>query len=323
MSNLEAVSFLPFFLKERETAGTESEKRNKMGVHRVVRIYWTERDMSPFTYGLLRPCIVLPKWLKQDRKKAALVLKHEFMHIKRMDFLFIVLGMVGKTMFFCDPFVHCLVHEYRKSCELACDEAVVHGLDDNDRKDYAELIIQCSAKTVLPTENMISMSRSGEQIQERISKVMEPKKMHCRIGSLIGMALLLCSAAPELAASRTEVVFPVNKESYALIAGLPEHAEILFAGEYGSDLKHMIYFDNAFVDKQGNMYKLSQSTKGICKHEYVKGRQVQHTKSKGSCTVTTFEAYRCIKCAQTLKGRRTNLGHYKRCRHTMKTRRIV
>lgn len=310
--------FCPNFLGERENAGIESEKRDEMGVHRVVRIYWTERNVSPFTYGLLRPCIVLPKWLKLDQKKLSFVLKHEFMHIKRLDFFFVVLGVVGKTIFFWDPFVHWLVYEYRRNCELACDETVIHGLNYNDRKDYAELIIQCSTKTGLSTENIISMSRSGEQIQERISKVMKSKKAHCRIGGVIGMALLLGSAMPEIAASRTEVVFPSNKESYALIAGLPEHAEILFAGKHESGLKRMLYFDNAFVDKQGNMYKLSQSAQGVCKHEYVKGEQVQHAKGRASCTVTTFEAYRCVKCAQTLKRKRIKTEYHEKCLHEIK-----
>src|SRR5579862_382626 len=94
----------------------------------------------PVTVGWLRPKILLPlEWREWDRAKLDAVLCHESAHSRRRDGLTAALTGVNRCLFWFHPAAWWLERRLWLLAELACDEACVAVI--GDQESYAQLLL--------------------------------------------------------------------------------------------------------------------------------------------------------------------------------------
>ncbi len=115
-------------------------------LRRRLRILELDRAFMPFTYGILRPVIVLPKAMDVfNRQQTELALMHEYVHIRRFDALLKCLLTLCVCIHWFNPLVYIAFSLANRDIELACDESVLRKSGVGLRSEYAFMLINFKA----------------------------------------------------------------------------------------------------------------------------------------------------------------------------------
>ncbi len=100
--------------------------RARFHVSRPVRVVSSDRCLTPFASGVMRPVIFLPDAMF-NWSEAALepVIAHEMAHISRLDELWTVLANMVRAVHFFNPLAWFAVARLAANRELVCDERVL------------------------------------------------------------------------------------------------------------------------------------------------------------------------------------------------------
>ncbi len=98
-----------------------------LGLKTVPRLVVTGAQVSPFTCGVRRPLVVLPKTFVQKANRHSLlaVLAHEFAHVRRRDSLLGFVLCICDAIYFFHPVVHLVRRRILFEREKACDALVL------------------------------------------------------------------------------------------------------------------------------------------------------------------------------------------------------
>lgn len=179
---------------------------------RRVTIRYSDQIISPLTYGILRPVILLPKnalTLRADR--LGCILTHEMTHIRRLDALYKLLLAAAFCVHWFNPLVWLMVHLASRDLELACDQAVVQSLSKARKSSYAMTLIDMEERRSQVSPLLASFSKNATE--ERIHAIMKMKHT-TRLGAILALILVLMMAvvfatsalATEEGTDSTEVV---------------------------------------------------------------------------------------------------------------------
>lgn len=82
---------------------------------------------SPATYGWLKPVILIPLSCiyQMDKRLLEALILHELAHIKRKDFLWMLLLQIFEVILYPNPFMRAFIKETKLECEKACDNWVL------------------------------------------------------------------------------------------------------------------------------------------------------------------------------------------------------
>lgn len=159
---------------------------------RNVTIRYSDQIISPLTYGILRPVILLPKSalaLRPDR--LGCILTHEMTHIRRFDALYKLLLAAALCIHWFNPLVWLMVHLAARDLELACDEAVVRSLSQARKSSYAMTLIDMEERR---GASPLLAHFSKYATEERIHAIMKMKHT-TRRGTILAIVLVLMMAA--------------------------------------------------------------------------------------------------------------------------------
>lgn len=135
-------------------------------------IYQSERIDSPFVLGTIRPRIYLP--YRMDSRDRQHVIAHEQAHLRRGDHLWKPLGFLLLTIHWFNPVMWLSYVLLCRDIELACDEAVIKELGNEQRADYMQALVTCSANRRTLAACPLAFGEIG--IKERVKSVMHYKK---------------------------------------------------------------------------------------------------------------------------------------------------
>ena len=82
---------------------------------------------TPMLLGVVRPTIVLPCGVEEDRLGD--ILAHELTHARRQELLYKWFAVAVTSLHWFNPLMIVVRRQLNRACELSCDEAVVKGLD--------------------------------------------------------------------------------------------------------------------------------------------------------------------------------------------------
>ena len=127
---------------------------------------------TPFILGIFRPTIFLPEGLAE--MDTEYVIAHEKAHLRRKDHWWKHLGFLLLTIHWFNPVLWIAYILLCRDIELACDEKVIRELGVENKKPYAEALINCSAPRKLISACPLAFGESG--IKGRIQSVLHYKK---------------------------------------------------------------------------------------------------------------------------------------------------
>ena len=146
----------------------------------------SEEIDSPAVYGILHPQIVIPASYRE--KELTYILAHENVHISRRDNLWRLAAFATACLHWFNPFAWLFLKLFLEDMELACDEKVLAGLGEHEKKAYALALVECATDTPL-----FASAFGGAKLHKRICHILSYKKMS--IFSAVCFALLAAGIA--------------------------------------------------------------------------------------------------------------------------------
>lgn len=135
-------------------------------------IFQSENVSSPFVLGIVKPRIYLPFNINQQNLKQ--VVAHEQAHIHRKDHWWKTIGFILLSLHWFNPLMWLSYMLLCRDIELACDEKVIKNLDNEQRADYTQALVECSVNRRIIAACPLAF---GEvDVKERVKSVMNYKK---------------------------------------------------------------------------------------------------------------------------------------------------
>lgn len=146
------------------------------GVKRAVELYTNSLISSPLLLGFFRPCIVLPTTDLPDPDFEYIIL-HELAHYKRRDMFYKWLVQLTLCLHWFNPLAYLIGREVSRTCELACDEAVICKLDAKKQRAYGDMLLNAIVAGGDYRDFLASMTlnKSKELLKERLVAIMKFK----------------------------------------------------------------------------------------------------------------------------------------------------
>ena len=135
-------------------------------------IFQSENVSSPFVLGILKPRIYLP--FSMNAQNLEHIVAHEQAHIRRKDHWWKPLGFLLLTIHWFHPLMWLAYVLLCRDIELACDEKVIKGLDNEQRADYTQALVACSVGRRMIAACPLAFGEVG--VKERVKSVMNYKK---------------------------------------------------------------------------------------------------------------------------------------------------
>lgn len=190
-------------------------------------VYYTDPLPSACLVGVFHPYIALP--LTSKPNETIHVLDHEICHYKGWDHIWGLLRLLCCIVHWFNPLVWLAANLSMTDCELACDERVTEGLTDEERKDYANVLVLAAARRNAPGLPVLAtgMTMTGKKLRERVRNIIQNKSAVRWLA--IGFAVMACILL--VLAFCTAEYKPV----YRLSAGGYSNAEVIAANAIQSE----------------------------------------------------------------------------------------
>ncbi len=180
--------------------------------NRPVSVRLSNRITVPMMWGFLRPVILLPvdadHW-QTERLRA--VLLHELAHIKRADWVMLMVGQITCALYWFNPLVWFAVHRMRIEAEQACDDQVLNA--GYQSTDYAQLLLDMTHNVKIANATSraaVAIARSSK-IEGRLRTVLAENLNRHPVRKVtvgIGLLILTCFAVPMGAMRLAQAVNP-------------------------------------------------------------------------------------------------------------------
>lgn len=99
---------------------------------------------TPMTIGFFKPTIILPDVSFSD-SSLKMILEHELVHLKRCDVFIKAFTVLVSSLHWFNPFVRLFIKRAERECELYCDETVMSGKTDEEKRVYCRAILDSTA----------------------------------------------------------------------------------------------------------------------------------------------------------------------------------
>ena len=183
---------------------------------RPVPVYFTDPVPGACLVGVFRPYIVLPVITAPEDVKN--VLTHEICHLKNRDHIWNILRMLCCAIHWFNPLVWLAASMSRTDSELRCDDRVTEAMDEQERKDYANVLVYAAARKSMPGIGVMAtgMTMTGKRLKNRVLGVIQNRKP-IRAFAFVFMAVAFTCLVGAFATSETGLTwltsFPNNYEA--------------------------------------------------------------------------------------------------------------
>jgi beta-lactamase regulating signal transducer with metallopeptidase domain len=167
-----------------------------VALRRKIRLKSHEKIAVPLTWGVFKPVILLPgdsqEW-PEDRRSS--VLFHELSHIKRVDFLIMMLIRLSLALYWFNPLSWIVLSLLKKEQEKACDELVLRAGVKPSIYAANLLAFQRASKWGRPLSPAILGLLGRSQLNDRLLAILKPKASFKEIKMKTKMMLVLSLAS--------------------------------------------------------------------------------------------------------------------------------
>ena len=178
---------------------------SELGVKRHIGLNVCDSITSPMLVGFFRPVILLPP-IKFTQKELYLILKHEYIHFKRLDHWNKAMILAATVLHWFNPVVYLMAKMAAEQCEISCDALVLKNANFQQRLQYGETII--------------GVVRNGARLQTALTTNFYggKKGMENRISSIIYIrrkkngVLILCMALVGIILTGATLTAAANSE---------------------------------------------------------------------------------------------------------------
>ena len=280
----------------------------------MAEVLVNRRIRTPYTVGFIKQSIIVPEE-SLGHPCFEMCYRHENQHRKNHDSLVKLLCIVIICIHWFNPAAILLLILYRMTAEYICDASAVEGCTDEEKKNYARLLIELSV-----ADESVSMvwrnniSSSEKLMRRRIDYMMKKKGLMKKgVAVIVALVTMLTSASTIFA---YEPFMSIDKDGSVASEW----------GESGIILEKKNVFDSDFsnsdtmlISKDGEQLPVIEedsSLHAICNHVMEECYyQVHRSNDSGGCAVRIYNAKRCIRCGYLDVGSLYSTTTYPVCPH--------
>jgi len=202
-------------------------------------VYVTEHLVSPCLFGVFRPAIYLTPKAAEDDVRLKHALTHELCHYAHGDHAWSFLRGLCLAAYWWNPLVWAAAVFSRTDSELACDEAVVSAIGEDDRLSYGRslvemIVVKKAASGLMYAATSMTSGKRG--IKQRLVMIAGNPKTYIPALTAVLLAVAVCVGCTFTGAQSERAQAGVSENA-------AERAETLYAlrnpyiGDASADLK--------------------------------------------------------------------------------------
>lgn len=304
--------------------------KEELHIRRPIQVYDCDASLSPFTYGIFRPVIVLTPLVPKGFSELAL--RHELQHIKAHDFFHRLLLLPALLLHCFNPLIYIFFREFMEVQEMQCDEHLIHSFSPETKKQYGHMLIDIAASAqaaqTAPVTAVAFSKTNSALVKKRIRRLAftaHPQKTGL---CLLLCLMLLCASVPVYAYSPATLDLRERLDEASLDGLLNSNCDwySLELNPTGTRLDYMpedeaafAYCDKYLLFEDGTVLPLGASPVpslcAKCSHSYVKATRKEHLKKGSGCTVNVYNVQVCTKCKNQKLGSLIETHTYAKCPH--------
>lgn len=135
-------------------------------------VYQSEQIRTPIVLGIFKPKICIP--FRVDESDMHHIIAHEKAHIRRGDHWWKLIGYFVLMLHWFNPLVWIAYVLLGRDIEMACDEAVIRHLSQEDRADYAQTLVAIGTRGRVPNIYPLHFGEIG--VKERVRAMMRYRR---------------------------------------------------------------------------------------------------------------------------------------------------
>lgn len=154
-------------------------------------IFQSERVVSPFVLGIIKPKIYVPFHMNEQDMEH--VIAHENAHIRRKDHWWKPLGFLLLVLHWFNPLMWIAYVLLCRDIELACDEKVIKDLSTEQKADYSQALLTCSVSRRMIAACPLAFGEVG--VKDRVKSVLHYKKPAfwvIVVGIVVSIVMAVC-----------------------------------------------------------------------------------------------------------------------------------
>ena len=167
-----------------------AEQKQLLGIRRDIPLVVTPAADCPMLAGFLKPTLYLPDEALSEQE-AMFIFRHELTHYKRGDLWLKLLLTAAKTVHWFNPLVYLMARFAQEDIELACDDAVVRGMDSAQRRAYGETILRSAAAQVKKRALVSCFTGDKETLMRRFEGLFDKRAKKRGVALVVAAAVLV------------------------------------------------------------------------------------------------------------------------------------
>ncbi|SFU74432.1 M56 family metallopeptidase [Butyrivibrio sp. M55] len=136
------------------------------------KVYECDDISDSFILGIISPRVYLPSALSGEARKY--ILKHEFAHLSRRDYIWKPLGFAILSVYWFNPLCWVAYILLCKDIEYACDEKVTKNIENGEKAEYCRILLENSVPGKMIAACPVAFG--GIDVKDRIKNVVNYKK---------------------------------------------------------------------------------------------------------------------------------------------------
>lgn len=305
-------------ITDEEVLALSEKIRREYGIRRHILLYGVEG--VALTMGILRPVIFLNAQMSAEQLE--LTIRHECMHIKRLDVLTRQLAALVVCLHWFNPLSYLLRRKIEWISEICCDESAVRDAGKEKRAIYAKMLLENMQEIGVPSFAFSALTRQGKDAEERIRMIMKPKrstKIRRILVGLLTSSMIFLDSLTVFAYPKVTLTWR-EETSEQEGNGFSPNAEGCFSedGAKNPYMDYVILYDDQFTDEEGNIYLVEEtvSVKEVHTHNWISGIYRNHERrADGGCITREYNSKRCFKCGTVQIGKLINTQTNTKCIH--------
>ncbi len=298
-----------------------SRLKQELRIGRRVEVLKIPGINTSLTLGTFRPVVFLQDDCREREMEFAL--RHEFTHIARGDLIVkFFMGLVCCLHWF-NPLVYLLAYLQDRACEKSCDERVVKGRSDEERKIYAELLRRSMAlvrkkpKCKMPYGSYLASGR--KYAEERVRVIMDKRQRKTWEKVLAAGVFTVMLFVASLTALAYPKIYHVNVSETAAPHVQADSMLVRTAEENNNSESEVFYpvlYEEEVITADGEIHPVNDQTSLSCTHQWEDARYELHSRDgKGGCALKVYECTYCPECQTTNVGNLISTHIHVTCPH--------
>ncbi|MBP1204864.1 beta-lactamase regulating signal transducer with metallopeptidase domain [Duganella sp. 1411] len=179
----------------------------------------TDAAISPMLIGLRRPVLLLPRHLREfSGEQQRMIVAHELHHWRVRDPLCLSVSAALQTVFWFNPALRWLGAKMTWALELACDQHVLAGRPQQQRKLYAAALLrQWKAQVAMPSGGGVAFGGiNGDTIAARILQMQKTSPPAPTTLATWTVAVLMAAVLAGGAVLQPALAFNIERQAKAV-----------------------------------------------------------------------------------------------------------